>query len=223
MYDTGGTQSICRPAHADYDVGARLNWLKSELVRTESRPPTRRARDGVALIPVGRAFTTGQTYARFGMFLGLLPPAAIFFRMFWSTMNRPDFQWGLFLLVLAMNVVCCVVGRTMGAKLFRQINAGRDDAGRPSWATTLVSAALLGFVWGLATGAAGGVLFFGIGAFFGAACAIPVAVVAFPVFALLQRLVARDGMIEANRLWPLAFGVSSIIAALILSPFLIPY
>ena len=31
MYDTSGTQSVCYATHPDYDVNARLKWLKGEL------------------------------------------------------------------------------------------------------------------------------------------------------------------------------------------------
>ncbi len=66
------------------------------------------------------------------------------------------------------------------------------------------------------TGALGGFVFFGIGAFVGAALAVPVGALAFAVFAPLHRLLARGGMIDARQLWPLALGVSGTIAALIL-------
>lgn len=223
MYDTSGTQSICRPVLADYDIEARLNWLKAQLRRAEATSPSRRACVDVALLPTRPALTTGQAFARFGMLMGLFPPAAIFIRMFWGEITRHDFQFGWCLLVLTMNVVCCLVGRTMGGQLFSSHGAAANNSGRPTWATTLVASALLGFVWGLATGASGGVFFFGIGAFFGAACAVPVALVGFPVFAALHRLLTRDGMIEAARLWPLAFGIPAVIAALILSPFVVSY
>ena len=72
------------------------------------------------------------------------------------------------------------------------------------------------FVWGAVTGAAGGALFFGIGAIFGVICALAVALPSFMVFTTFHRLLARGGMIDARHLRPLAWGVALTIAALIL-------
>jgi hypothetical protein len=82
----------------------------------------------------------------------------------------------------------------------------------------LATSLLFGALWGLVTGASGGAVVFGFGSIFGAICATPVALFAFPVFTILLRLLARGGMIEERILWPLAFGIPTIIAAAILSP-----
>ncbi|MCA1591799.1 MAG: hypothetical protein LC754_03920 [Acidobacteria bacterium] len=229
MYDTNGTRSICRPSPADYDVQASLTWLASQLARDEQRGGvSRRTREGEQVIVMRRPLTSAQAYARFGMLMGLLPPAAIFFRMFGGRMgaglhssSNPFPVW--LLLCLAMNVTCCVVGCAMGAALFRQVDVEVSNFERRSWAATLFASLLLAFAWAVVTGAAGGALFFGFGALFGAACAVPVALLGFSAFTSLHRLLARGGMIEASQLWPLAFGVPAVIAALILSPFVVPY
>jgi hypothetical protein len=87
----------------------------------------------------------------------------------------------------------------------------------------LFSSLIMGVAWAVVTGAAGGAVGFGFGAIFGVICAVPVALGAFPVFAMLHRSVSRDGMIEEHQLWPLAFGIPMIIAALILSPWIYSY
>jgi hypothetical protein len=79
---------------------------------------------------------------------------------------------------------------------------------------------MMAVAWGVVTGAAGGAVGFVVGAVFGVMCALPVALAAFPVFALLHRALSRDGMIEERRLWPLAWGVPLIVTATILSPWL---
>ncbi len=215
MYDIGGAQSICRPATNDYDVAARINWLSAQLAYAESQSPSVQTRATRQLVSLPRTLSTGQAFARFGLLLGLFPPAAIFFRMFWHNTYQP----GLFLLCVLMSLICCLVGCGMGDSLFRQVNVEVNNFARRSWVTTIFASMLLGLVWGIGTGGAGGVIYFGIGAFFGAACAIPVALAGFPLFAILHRLLARDGMIDARLVWPLAFGISTVIAALILSPF----
>ncbi len=223
MYDTSGAQSICRPAPADYDVGVHLKWLSAQLAGAVTQSLSGRSRRTMGqLVSLRPALTTEQAFARFGLLLGLFPPAAIFFRMFWGQMTHPAFQPGWLFLCVFMNIICVVVGWTMASKLFRQVNVEVNHFERRSWLTTIFASLLLAFVWGIVTGAAGGFIFFGIGAFFGAASAIPVALVGFPAFAILHRLLARGGMIDARHVWPLAFGISGIIAALILSPFAFP-
>jgi hypothetical protein len=118
-----------------------------------------------------------------------------------------------------MNVICCVVGRALGGRLGGNIGDQRERA----WGMTVLTALMLGLVWALGTGAAGGVIVVGIGAVFGAFCALPVALLGFPVFMLLHRLLSRGGMIEERHLWPLAFGVPSVLAAVILSPSVFAY
>lgn len=157
--------------------------------------------------------TTEQAYRWFGTFLGLLPPFALFNRTFMRVYEGGPRWVALF---VAMNVVCCLAGRWYGGVLGRW--AGKQRTRGRMWFV----AAVLGMAlsWSLVTGGLGGALFFGIGAAFGFVCALPVALVAFPVFAILHRLISRGGMIEARHTWPLAFGIPLIIAAFISSPWL---
>lgn len=156
-----------------------------------------------------RPISMQRAYARFGMLLGALPPSAIFYKMFAREMAREPF---MFLLILAMNVACCLAGRFFASKLSLMLNAFE----RRSWTKEFFMALLIGWLWGTGTGAAGGLIFFGFGAIFGALYAIPVALIAFALFVPLHRLLARGGMIEAGHLWPLACGVTMTLTALIL-------
>ena len=218
MYDTGGTRSVCDYAALDYDVSASIDWLKGELARADETA-TRAARGGedeagaVALAP---ALTPEEAYRWFGAFLGLLPPAAIFWHFLsqaFSTATEKDNPMLPFVLCLGMNAACCVVGRRLGASVGKLLG----DARNHSRAGLVLKSMLLALLWAVATGGAGGAVFFGFGAIFGAMFALPVALVAFPVFAVLHRLHSRGGMIEARSLWPLACGVPGVVAAVILS------
>lgn len=222
MYDTSGSYSVCYAAPPDANLERRLSWLRAEIAREEvgARPAPRcdegrsslAARERLAPAP-SDGLSTEEAYAWFGTMLGLLPPLAIFSRWFASVPYR-DFDAALFwvLVCVSMNAVCCLVGRKFAAYLGRKV----DDPARWSWPVHVFCSLLLGAVWGLVTGGAGGAVAFGFGAIFGVICAIPVALAAFPVFAVLHRLQSRGGMIDPRRLWPLALGVPACAAALIL-------
>lgn len=222
MYDTSGSHSVCYAATPDYDINGRLNWLKSEIARAETRAKPRRAREETRVLSILRPLTTEESYAWFGTFLGLFPPFAIFARIlapaFSEGMSRrpPTADGALYwmMLFLVMNAVCCLVGRKLGAYIGRKIGDPRGW----SWPAFIPEAIGLGVLWGVATGAAGGAVGFIVGAVVGVLCAVPVAMTAFPVFAVLHRLLSHGGMIEERDLWPLAFGVPLTAAALILSP-----
>ena len=159
-----------------------------------------------------RPLDVRRVYARFGLMLGLFPPAAIFIKLFSYGLGGHEPSALLFILCLLMNFTCAGVGYVMGVALGRSIgNLMRD-----SWTAMLLLASTLGIAWGAVTGSAGGLLFIGIGAIFGALFAIPVGALAFFMFAPLHRLLARGGMIDARHFWPLASGISLCAAALVL-------
>ncbi|HEV2764646.1 MAG TPA: hypothetical protein VGV38_16825 [Pyrinomonadaceae bacterium] len=203
------------PARTD-DANARLNWLVAFHAHDErQRLRFRDVREREEMELMSRPRDARQTYKLLGALLGLLPPAAIFYRMFGDWIERqPNVlsAFGFFALLVLMNLVCWLVGRWLGSKLGARI----EEAERGSWLKTLMVAALLGFVWAALTGFLGGLLFFGIGAIFGAFCAVPVGVAGFTVFTIFHRPLARGGMIDARHLRPLAWGVTLTIAAMIL-------
>ena len=180
------------------------------------------ADEGRALraVALGNSLTTAEAYAWLGTFLGLFPPFAIFARIVGGFYERgvSTSHGFLFwcLLLLSMNAVCCYVGRRMGRAVGRKLGDPRAF----SSPLMLLFSLMMAVAWGVVTGAAGGAVGFVVGAVFGVMCALPVALAAFPVFALLHRAVSRDGMIEERRLWPLAWGVPLTVTALILSPWI---
>lgn len=217
MYTTDGTRSVCEFAPIDYDIKAQMSWLKAELERAANpRLEARRERARLQALSQLDPQNRREAYRLFGAFLGLLPPAAIFWRMFGDEVLRDGGEVGWFLLLLAMNVVCCLVGRVIGGKLASFGHREQPDFGARAWLRVLAASLVVAVAWAAVTGGAGGALLLGIGAVFGAIIATPVALVAFPVFAALHRLLAPGGMIEQRRLWPLALGIPSVIAAAIL-------
>jgi len=218
MYDTGGTHSVCHATAPDHDIALRLSWLKAEAARAENREAALRAEEEWARAASMRGpVTAEEAYAWFGTFLGLFPPFAIFIRIFGGgrdfdrLVNDASLPWVA--LILGMNVICCAVGRRFGRVMGRAV----DDTLARGWPAYLFISLMTGLAWAAVTGAAGGALFFGIGAVFGVCCAVPVALAAFPVFATLHRIQTHGGMIEERDLWPLALGIPLAAAALIMS------
>lgn len=172
----------------------------------------RNALEEEEMLLMRRPISTEKAYALFGLLLGTFPPATIFYRWFGGELTHPYFQLDWFVLLLAMNVSCCLFGRRMGASVSRWL-VDKESTSR-TW--NFFMSLTAGISWGVVTGAAGGLPAFGIGAIFGVLCAVPVAMVAFPLFASLHRPLARGGMIDARHFWPLACGVVMFITALIL-------
>ncbi len=165
---------------------------------------------------MSRPVSAQRAYALFGMLLGALPPAAIFGRLLGYGVNGSMrmFAWdaALFFLCLVINAVSCLMGYLLGSSL----NYEAFKSERSSWTRMLLLMPVIGAAWGAVTGATSGILFFGFGAFVGAAFAIPIGMVAFLAFAIFHRLLERGGMIETRHFLPLACGITLTIAALIL-------
>ena len=214
MYNTGGSYSVCHESTvADPYLDARLSWLRAEIERGEARRRLfRSAREEREMLLMSDPVPTPEAFAMLGTLLGLLPPAVIFFRLFrYGFDHSLGFFW--FIMCLGMNIICFAVGRALAERLGRRI----DEVERRTWPRMILATAVLGLLWGLATGTAGGALVFGVGAIAGIILAVPIGIVGFALFVPLHRLLARGGMIEERHLWPLACGVTGVIVATILS------
>jgi hypothetical protein len=192
-----------------------MSWLREELDPEVQRRRLVREKEERRALTMHRPLTTEQTYRWFGTFLGLFPPLALFGRFIMASGVYSDASL-IVALCVGMNVVCCVAGRKFGAFLGRKFGNPRTRS-RTSFAFTTLFMAIF---WGVVTGGLGGLLCFGFGAIFGILFAVPIALAAFPAFAILHRLISRGGMIEARHTWPLAFGIPLTIAAMIMSPWL---
>ncbi len=162
-----------------------------------------------------RPIRTQKAYELFGLLLGALPPIAIFWRIlggFFMANWTCVLGSGLFMLFLMMSAICCLVGKSMGTRMGRWL----DDENIASRTWKFFGSLTAGICWGVVTGAAGGLPAFGIGAVYGAICAVPIGMLAFPLFTLLHRPLAHGGMIDARHFWPLACGIVMVISALIL-------
>jgi hypothetical protein len=187
----------------------RLNALlaiNAEISREKLLYPT--YREEVEAGMMRNPIPVKQAFAYFGLMLGALPPAAIFSKIF----TRGSEEIGLIFLLVLVNLVCAVAGYFSG-KLIGKIVL---EVEKRSWNLMLVLLPLIGALWGIMTGGAGGTMVFVIGAFFGAFIAAVVGGIAVPAFTILHRLLKRGEMIERNQFLPLAMGITLIISAFIL-------
>ncbi|HEY0077539.1 MAG TPA: hypothetical protein VGB73_02760 [Pyrinomonadaceae bacterium] len=198
----------------DADLDARLRWLVAFHAEDErSRTLFRDARERDEMELMRRPYASARAYKLLGFLLGTLPPAAIFYRLFFDRhIGTSEAFAALIAVCFIMNAICALMGGWLGGRIGRCV----DKLERRAWPLTIFASLLLGVCWALATGAAGGLIFFGIGAFFGATFALPVGALGFALFTILHRLMARGGMIDARHFWPLACGVASALSAFIL-------
>lgn len=157
---------------------------------------------------------TEKALAYFGAMLGLFPPFALFSRFVFENFKnspRSDDFW-IVPLLLFVNFVCMVVGYFSG-KLIGRIVAELEKS---SWTAMLLLMPFVGILWGVITGAAGGIFIFVFGAFFGAAFASLVGAAALPAFTVFHRSLKKGDSIEEKHFFPIALGISCIITALIL-------
>jgi hypothetical protein len=214
MYDTATSQTTASISSTVADTSDRLNWLlQANAQEAQRRLLFRNAQEEEEMLLMRRPLSMRRAYSILGLLLGTLPPAAIFTRIFDYGTRGSDVFPPLLILCVLMNLVCGVVGMKMGSALSDSVKTSE----RSSWHRMLLTVMLLGMAWGAVTGSAGGLLFFGIGALFGAICAIPVGIMAFLAFTILHRLLARGGMIDARHFWPLACGLTLATTTLILN------
>jgi len=149
-----------------------------------------------------------KTFSYFGLLLGIFPPAAIFIRF--AVENRLD-GW-VFGVMFIINLISAVVGFFSGKAVAKMVRLVENS----SWAAMLLLMPLIGLIWGIVTGAAGGVIVFFFGAFFGAILGGLVGSIALPFFTIFHRLLKKGESIELKHFLPVAFGVTFIICGYIL-------
>ncbi|HEX9963045.1 MAG TPA: hypothetical protein VGB00_19080 [Pyrinomonadaceae bacterium] len=196
-------------------VQQRLNTLlaaNAEIEREKTSFRSERERLEAELMKSPLA--TEKALAYFGAMLGLFPPFALFSRFVFDhfkNISSSDDFW-LIPLLLFVNFVCTIAGYFSG-KIVGKIVVEMEKA---SWTAMLLVMPFIGILWGIITGAAGGIFIFVVGAFFGALVAAVVGSVALPAFVIFHRWLKRGDSIEEKHFFPIALGISCIITALIL-------
>ncbi|MEP7074329.1 MAG: hypothetical protein ABI878_00850 [Acidobacteriota bacterium] len=158
-----------------------------------------------------RPLSSKQAFSYFGLMLGVFTPATMFGRVFLNNGMPPNESWVIGILLI-INVVSAVVGYFSGKLIGHMVSA----AEKYRWPTMLTLLPLIGILWGIMAGGAGGFIVFIVGSFFGAILGAAVGAVAVPAFTLFHRLLRRGDMIETKHFLPLAFGVTFAICSFIL-------
>lgn len=171
----------------------------------------RNERERLEAAAMTRPMPPEKAFSLFGLMIGTLTPAAIFVRVLWDGGVRPENAWVLVLLILT-NITAAITGFFTGKLVGRSVAYLHDL----SFSRSILLLPLLGLIWGMAAGAAGGVFMFIIGSVFGSMVGGAVGAIALPAFAILHRLTKRGEMIETRLFLPLAFGVTLTICSFIL-------
>lgn len=216
----GRQTTICEPNRFEFannvgdgsdDTQARIEILLKanlEFERENSLYKNEQERHEAALMK--NPISTQKAVAYFGAMLGLFPPFAIFSKFIFEKAGNSEI--GLIFLLIIVNIACTAAGYFSGKMIGRSL----ASLEKLSWNKMILIAPFLGIVWGIMTGATGGIFIFVIGAFFGAFIASMVGAIALPAFAILHRWLKRGDSIEEKHFFPIALGITSIITALIL-------
>lgn len=165
-------------------------------------------RDEFEALSMRRPIGCERTFSLFGAMLGSLVPASIFLSyIFAKNANGEEFWPSLIMSVTTF--VCAVVGFYSGTLVGKAVRTIENLA----FATKLLALIVIGLLWGMASGGAGGLFIFLIGAFFGAIIGGVVGAVALPAFALPYFALSKGGMIDLRHFLPLSMGTTLSICA----------
>jgi hypothetical protein len=153
-----------------------------------------------------------NSFAYFGLLLGIFPPAAMFTRfLIDARIFRSEGFWIIGILLI-VNLITALVGFFSGKFIGKIVS----ELEQTSWDKMILALPFVGVLWGFMTGSAGGVIIFVIGAFFGAILGAMVGGFALPVFAVFHRLLKRGDNIDRKHFLPVAFGITFVISAFFL-------
>ncbi|NNE65283.1 MAG: hypothetical protein HKN33_01855 [Pyrinomonadaceae bacterium] len=196
---------------ADLDALRRLEILRVENSKLEA--DLNGSTSTAQQIDSEYGIDTEKAVARLGLVTGLIPTTAIFTK---ALLSRGDGDPGLpflltFIFVLAVTVTS-ITGYWTG-KVTGKVLKQREPS---SWPMMLIELPFFGFVWGLVSGTAGGLMIMGIGAIFGGIIGASVGALVLTVFGVLHRLLKEGDEIDSRKAWPITVGINAVIAALIL-------
>jgi hypothetical protein len=158
---------------------------------------------------------TETAVARLGLLTGVVPTTALFLKMLvidGTGLRNPGEALIVGLAVSAAILLTGLAGYMTGKSAGHILKALEQK----SWLTMTLALPFVGAAWGLVSGAAGGIVLFGIGALFGGSIGLAVGAAVLTAFGVLHRLFKTTDKIERNQLIPISVGIVSVIAAVIL-------
>ena len=191
---------------------ARLGWLIDENHRVaRERSLYRNERERLEAETMRRPVKISKAYRWFGLMLGAVPPAAIVVKAA-AKANRFEAEGlGFALLIVFAGLLAGLAGYFSGKLTARTVKR-TERFSLPNRAALI---AFVGMTWGIACGAAGGVLIFLIGAIPAAFIGGVTAAVALPVFATLLSFVRLGDRVALAHFLPISLGIVMSIAAFI--------
>ncbi|HKX84966.1 MAG TPA: hypothetical protein VJL58_12145 [Pyrinomonadaceae bacterium] len=190
----------------------RLGWLIDENHRiARERSLYRNDRERLLAEAMRRPVTISKAYRWFGLMLGSVPPAAMVAK---AAANSGQFEveaFGFALLILLAGLAAGIVGYFSGKLTANTVKR----AERFSMPNRAVLIAFVGMTWGIACGAAGGVLIFIFGAIPAAFIGGITAALALPIFATLLSTVRAGNHVALSHFLPISLGIVLSIVAFI--------
>lgn len=220
--ETGNTQTAVRRTHtalASFERDGELTQKRLDaLLAANAAVALEKSlfaseREKLARALMVNPWSVEKTFAYFGLLLGAFPPLAIFVKFFTEKgVFRTEDFW-IIGVVAIVNLISATVGYFSGRVVGRVVG----ELEKSSWTRMLLALPFIGIFWGILAGGAGGIIIFGVGAFFGAALGALVGAAALPIFTIFHRALKNGDQIERDHFLPVAFGTALTISAFILS------
>lgn len=158
-----------------------------------------------------RPLSAEQAFGYFGLMISSIPQLTTLAVILYNLRNDND-QIPFLMFGFAIITITSVVGYFTGKKVGKTVSHLENS----SWTKRLLLTPLVGLLWGMITGGAGGLIIYLIGAIFGGIIGGAVGFAALPVFTIFHRLLKKGEFIETKHFLPLAFGIIFILCAFVI-------
>lgn len=193
----------------DYERLNNLLKINAETARIKSEYKSEQEKFEVGLMK--KPLSAEQAFSYFGFLIGSIPPISVLTKIVIDSSPYTD-NSGVITFGLVVTLITTIVGYFSGKKVGNIISKTE----KLSWSKMILLTPLIGLIWGLVTGGAGGFIVFLIGAIFGGIIGGAVGFTILPVFTIFHRLLKKGEFIETAHFLPLAFGIVLTLCAFIL-------